>query len=427
MGAAGKDFHVFNCVYKDRPEYDVVAFTATQISGIDGRSYPARLAGELYPEGVPIEPEEDLVGLIREHRVDEVIFAYSDVSYEYIVEREEIVKEANAEFHLAPVSQIMIPSTKQVVAVTAVRTGCGKSAVTRRVVKLLREKGRRVAVVRHPMPYGDLQRQELQKFETMDDLDRHQCTIEEREEYEPHLRNGTMVFAGVDYCRIIQEAELEADALVWDGGNNDVPFFRPDIHICVADPLRAGHETEYYPGRINFETADVILINKIDSATPEQIALIEENAKKMNPEARVIKSRMPYSVDKPELIQDKRCLVIEDGPSLTHGEMKFGAGVLAAKKYGASQVVDPRPYVSGEMADVFEKYPEIGQLLPAMGYSPQQIKDLENTINAADCDTVVVATPIDLSAVLNIKKPLVRVTYEIEEENDDLRKIMQDF
>ncbi|MBI4612260.1 MAG: GTPase [Planctomycetes bacterium] len=428
MGAAGKDFHIFNTIYRDRPEYRVVAFTHTQIPELGNRIYPPRLAGKLYPEGIPIEPEEDIVGLIRENEVDEVIFSYSDVSYDYIAERERIVQQAGAILRLAEVERMMIPSLKHCIAITAVRTGAGKSTVTRRVVQILRDKGRRLAVIRHPMPYGDLAAQEFQVFRTFDDLDRYHCTIEEREEYEPHIKMGTTVFAGVEYGRILQEAEKEADVMIWDGGNNDVPFYRPDVWICVADPLRAGHELDYYPGKINFTKADAIVINKCDVANEADIETVLGNAAKLNADAMIIRANSPITVDKPDQIEGRRVLVVEDGPTVTHGEMKSAAGMLAAKKFGAKMIVDPRPYATGTIADIFEKYPEVGPLLPSMGYSDRQRKDLEKTIELCECDTVIVATPIDLSRIVTTKKNMVRVTFELDDsKKPNLQALLRDF
>ncbi len=428
MGAGGKDFHVFNTAFKNRGEYEVMAFTAaSQVPGIAGRTYPARLAGNMYPDGIPIEPEEDLVGLIRSHRIDEVVMCYSDVSYEHVLECEQMCQEAGAEFKLSPDEQVMIPSTKHVVAITGVRTGSGVSAMARKIVEMLRSKGRRVAIVHHPMPYGDIQRQEFQRFESLEDLDRHECTIEEREEYEQHIEKGTLVFSGVDYCRILLEAEMEADVLVWDGGNNDIPFYRPDIYICMADPLRAGAERDYYPGKINFSNAGVIVINKADSARAEQIDEVKASAKELNPNARVVVTRMPYTVDKPELIQGKRVLVVEDGPTLTHGNMRFGAGMLAARKFGAASIVNPRPHAVGSIAEMLDAW-EIDSLLPATGYNAAQIADLAKTIAAVPCDAIVVGTPINLGAVFPIAKPVARVSYDIEEvDAGSLRKMLQDF
>jgi predicted GTPase len=415
MGAAGKDFHVFNTLYRGRNDAHVVAFTATQIPGIDGRSYPAALAGPGYPEGIPIEPEAELEALIRTLRVDEVLFAYSDVSYDYVDERRRRVESAGARFQLPDPRAVMLPSTRPVVAIGAVRTGCGKSQTSRYVIRVLRDLGKKVVAVRHPMPYGDLERQRVQRFATIDDLVRHQCTIEEMEEYEPHLSNKAVVFAGVDYQAILEEAQKEADVIVWDGGNNDTPFFAPDLLITLVDPHRPGHELSYYPGRENLELAHVVLFNKMDSAKPEDVKRVEENVRTHNPKARVLYARSPIHVDDPSVIEGKRVVVIEDGPTLTHGGMRFGAGILAAQKYGAREIVDPRPYLVGSLADTFRKYPGIGTLLPAMGYGDEQVRDLEATIDRVDCDAVVVATPIDLQRIVRIRKPAVRVTYELEE------------
>ena len=416
MGAAGRDFHNFNVFFRDNPEYKVVAFTATQIPYIEGRKYPAKLAGELYPEGIPIKPEEKLPELIKEYNIDIVVFSYSDVPHTYVMQKAALVNTCGADFWLLGANQTMLESSRPVIAVCAVRTGCGKSQTTRRVCEILKELGKKVAVIRHPMPYGDLEKQAVQKFETFEDLDKHNCTIEEREEYEPHLERGNTVFAGVDYASILREAEQCADVIVWDGGNNDYSFYKADLYITVADPHRAGHELLYYPGTTNAILADVFVINKEDTAKPEDIKTVEENLKRLNPKAKIIHANSPVSVQNPELIKDRRVLVIEDGPTLTHGEMKYGAGIVAAKKFGAKEIVDPRPYLKGELIKTFEKYPEIGTLLPAMGYSKQQIADLEATINACDCDSVVIATPINLGKLVNINKPHTRVTYELEEK-----------
>jgi len=428
MGAAGKDFHVFNTCYRDNKDCQVVAFTATQIPDIEGRTYPPTLAGSLYPDGIPIKPEEDLPKLIRDHSVDLTVFAYSDVSYKYLEERKRIVEEAGAEFITAPIEETMIPSTKPVIAVCAVRTGCGKSQTARKVVKILREKGRKVVSVRHPMPYGNLEEQVCQRFATMDDMVKHKCTIEEMEEYEPHIAMGSVVFAGVDYEKILREAEKEADVIVWDGGNNDTSFFRPNLYITVADPHRPGHELAYYPGRINFEYANVIVINKAGTAKQEDIDIVLKNAKEHNPKAAIVRANSPITVDKPELLKDKRVLAVEDGPTLTHGGMKYGAGTIAAKNCGAKELVDPRPWVVGTIAETFEKYPNIGTLLPAMGYSTQQIADLEHTINACDCDAVVIGTPIDLGRIVKIDKPYARAEYELDEiGSPNLEELLKDF
>lgn len=415
MGAAGKDFHVFNTCYREREEFEVVAFTATQIPNIDNRRYPPELAGKFYPHGIPIEPEEKLAELIKKLHAQEVVFAYSDVSYEYISQREQLVYRAGAEFQLAPVNRCMLPSTKPVIAICAVRTGSGKSQTTRRIVELLKEKGKKVVVCRHPMPYGDLVKQRVQRFACVEDMDKHKCTIEEREEYEHHINAGTVVFAGVDYEAILREAEKEADFVIWDGGNNDIPFFRPNLHLVIADPLRAGHELSYYPGRVNFELADVIVINKMDSAETKNVESILANAQRINPHAMVVKAKSALIVDQPEMIKGKRVLAIEDGPTVTHGEMKLGAGVVAAQRNGAAELVDPRPALKGLLAETFKKYPNIGTLLPAMGYGDQQIKDLEATVNACNCDVVAIATPIDLTRLIKVNKPTVRVTYALDE------------
>jgi predicted GTPase len=415
MGAAGRDFHNFNVLYRDNPAYEVVAFTATQIPNIEGRRYPPELAGHLYPDGIPIEPESELVELIRKHQVDEVDFAYSDVSHEYVMHRASMAIAAGANFILHGHRQTMIRSSRPVITVCAVRTGAGKSQVTRRVSAILREKGKRVVVIRHPMPYGDLVAQRVQRFASYEDLDRHRCSIEEREEYEPHLKVGTIVFAGVDYEAILREAEKEADVILWDGGNNDLPFYVPRLHLVVADPHRVGHELRYHPGEANLRMADVVIINKCSTAAKEDIEKLRKNVHDIAPNAQIIEAASPITVDDPSLIEGKRVLVIEDGPTLTHGEMKYGAGVVAAQTLGARELVDPRRFAVGSIADVYAKYPEIGPLLPAMGYGEKQVRDLERTINAVDCDTVVIGTPIDLARIIEIKRPSVRVRYELEE------------
>ncbi len=415
MGAAGRDFHNFNTFYRDNDEYDVVAFTATQIPDIEGRKYPTALAGDLYPNGIPIEPEADLEKLIREHDVDEVVFSYSDVPHEYVMHLASKVIELGPDFKVMGGARTMVKSTKPVVAICAVRTGCGKSQTTRRVAEILTEAGKQVVAIRHPMPYGDLEKQAVQRFETIDDLKKHDCTIEEMEEYEPHINRGTIVYAGVDYEAILREAEKEADVILWDGGNNDMPFYKPDVMITVADPHRAGHETTYYPGESNLLMADTIVINKIDTADKEGVEIVRNNIRKLNPEATVIDGASPIGVEDPSLITGKRALVVEDGPTLTHGGMKYGAGVVAADKFGASELIDPRPYTTGKISETYAKYPNIGTLLPAMGYGEQQMKDLEATINAVDCDVVIIGTPIDLRRVIDIKHPSVRVTYDLQE------------
>lgn len=420
MGAAGRDFHVFNTSYRERADIEVVAFTATQIPNIHDRRYPAVLAGPRYPDGIPIEPEAELENLIQRHQIDEVVFAYSDVSLAYVDERREVVERADARFRLFDVDATMLASDKPVIAICAVRTGCGKSQTSRRVVSILRDRGVKTVVVRHPMPYGDLAKQMVQRFASREDLVRHDCTIEEREEYEPHLDKGAVVYAGVDYGAILTRAEREADIVIWEGGNNDSPFIAPDLWITLADPHRPGHELEYFPGAINFERADLILINKVDTADPQAIAIIEANARNVNPKARIVRARSPVHVSDPEAITGKRVLVVEDGPTLTHGEMKYGAGIVAAEQWGAAEIVDPRPWLQGEIAKTFDTYPEIGTLLPAMGYGERQIRDLEATINAVDCDLVLIATPIDLGRLIDIDKPHMRVTYELDEEGDEL-------
>jgi predicted GTPase len=414
MGAAGRDFHDFNTAYRDDPAVDVVAFTATQIPGIENRTYPPGLAGPRYPSGIPIHPEEELTRLIRDLSVDDVVFAYSDVSHEYVMHRASQVLAAGANFVLLGPDDTMLEARMPVVAVCAVRTGAGKSQTTRRAAAILREAGHRPVVVRHPMPYGDLMAERVQRFASRADLDEARVTIEEREEYEHHLASGTVVFAGVDYAAILDRAQEEADVILWDGGNNDLPFFRPTLHIVVADPLRAGHETTYHPGEANLRMADVVIINKIDSATPEQVAELEASIRHVNPAATVIKAESTVTVDPPGEIRGKRVLVIEDGPTLTHGEMKFGAGVVAARREGAAKVVDPRPFVSGSLKGVFEQY-DVGPVLPAEGYSPAQLSELEEAITSCDADVVVVATPMDLRHLIRISKPAVFVTYGLRE------------
>lgn len=428
MGAAGKDFHVFNSCYRQDPQSRVVAFTATQIPNIDHRQYPAELAGPQYPQGIPIHPERELEKLVRQLGVDEVVFAYSDVSYRYLDERRAVVGKAGARFRLPDPDSTMLLSSRPVVAVSAVRTGCGKSQTTRRVVQLLRDKGRRVVVLRHPMPYGNLLAQEVQRFERLEDFERYGCTIEEMEEFEPHLRRGVTVFAGVDYGKILEQAEKDVEIVVWDGGNNDTPFLRPDLWIVVADPHRSGHELTHYPGSINFRRAGVIVINKVDSAPYEGVEQILTNARKVNPRAAVIQANSLITVDRPDLVQGKGVLVIEDGPTVTHGDMAFGAGVLAAQRYGARELVDPRPYAIGSLAEIFRQYPHLRTVLPAMGYGRQQMKELEETINRSPCETVLVGTPFDLSRALRIQKPCVRVTYELEEiSRPGLAELLKDY
>jgi len=414
MGAAGRDFHNFNVYFRDHPDYQIVAFTATQIPNIEGRRYPPELAGRLYPDGIPIYPEEELTDLIRRYQVDQVVFAYSDVSHEYVMHKASQALVAGADFRLMGTGSTMLTSRKPVVAVCAVRTGSGKSQTTRHVCDILRRMGHRVVVVRHPMPYGDLTAQVVQRFATYEDLDRYRCTIEEREEYEPHIDRGVVVYAGVDYERILRQAEEEADIVVWDGGNNDLPFFRPDLHIVVADPHRPGHEVRYHPGEANLRAADVVLINKVDTADPDGIAQVRRNIQEVNPQAIVVEAASPIFVEDPGAIQGRRVLVIEDGPTLTHGEMAYGAGVTAARRFGAAELVDPRPYAVRSIAETFRKYPHIGPLLPAMGYGDEQIRDLEETINATPCDLVLAATPVDIRRLLKVRYPVDRVRYELQ-------------
>lgn len=415
MGAAGRDFHNFNVIYRNDPQSKVVAFTATQIPNIEGRLYPPELSGELYPDGIPILDEVDLSRLISEFKVDDVVFAYSDVSHEYVMHKASEVLKCGSNFKLLGGEKTMIKSNKPVIAIGAVRTGSGKSQTTRRVAEVLTDAGTSVAVIRHPMPYGDLTKQKVQRFATIEDLKKHDCTIEEMEEYEPHIDRGSVVFAGIDYKAILDKAEKEADIILWDGGNNDMPFYKPDLFLVVVDPHRPGHELLFYPGESNLLMADVVVINKMDTAEPENIATVKANIASVNPGSTIIEAASPVTVEKPDVIKGKRCLVVEDGPTLTHGGMKFGAGIVAAEKFGATEVVDPRPWITGTIAETFESYPDIGKLLPAMGYGEQQIKDLEATINAADCDVVIIGTPIDLRRLLHIEKPSVRVTYNLKE------------
>ncbi|MGC8986184.1 MAG: cyclic 2,3-diphosphoglycerate synthase [Thermoplasmata archaeon] len=428
MGAAGRDFHNFNVFFRNNSDYRVVAFTATQIPNIENRKYPRELAGPLYPDGIPIYPEEELPELIKKFNVDEVVFAYSDVSHEYVMHKASIAISSGADFRLMGAGSTMLKSSKPVISVCAVRTGSGKSQTTRKVSEILKKKGKRVVVIRHPMPYGDLVKQRVQRFATLEDLDRYECTIEEREEYEPHLRNGTVVYAGVDYEAILREAEKEADVILWDGGNNDIPFYKPDLHIVVADPHRAGHELTYHPGEANFRMADVIIINKEETAPKEGIDLIREHIAQVNPRAVVIDAASPFFIDHPEMIRGKRVLAIEDGPTLTHGEMSYGAAVLAAKKYGASELVDAKPYAVGTIQETFNKYRQIKNYLPAMGYGEKQVKDLQETINNTPCDIVVSATPIDLTRIMKINKPIIRVRYELDEiGKPDLEDVLTSF
>jgi len=431
IGAAGRDFHNFNTCYRNNPAYNVVAFTAAQIPDIDGRKYPKELAGELYPEGIPIFAEEQLETLIKDYKVNECVFSYSDVTYQKVMSTGAIVNAAGANFTLLGPSDTMIKSTKPVIAVGAVRTGCGKSQTSRRIIELLMEKGLKVVAIRHPMPYGDLNAQKVQRFATVEDLAKHKCTVEEMEEYEPHVVRGNVIYAGVDYEAIARAAENDpdgCDVILWDGGNNDFPFIKPDLMVTVADPHRAGHELRYYPGEVTLRLADVIVINKIDSASPESIQIVRESIQDVNPKAIVIDGASPIKVDDPLVIKGKRTLVVEDGPTLTHGEMKIGAGIVAARKFGASEIIDPRPYTVGKLSETFKLYPNIGSLLPAMGYGDEQLKDLEATINNTDCDSVIIATPIDLNRIIKIKKPNTRVHYDLQEiGHPDLREVLNDF
>ena len=415
MGAAGRDFHNFQCCYRDDPYTEVVAFTAAQIPNIADRRYPAKLAGPRYPNGIPIYPEADLGMLIATDDIDDVVFAYSDVPNQTVMTIAQIALAAGANFHLLGARDTMLTSRLPVVAVCAVRTGCGKSAVTRRVVDIVRQRGLRPVVIRHPMPYGDLAEQMAQRFDSFDDLDRHRCTIEEREEYEPHLEQGAVVYAGVDYRAILTAAEAEADVIIWDGGNNDLPFIQPDAHICLVDPHRPGHESQYYPGSANLLMADIIVVTKEDTAEPAHTRQVKAAAQRLNPRAIVIDAASPLRVSDPTLIQGKRVLVVEDGPTLTHGGMTYGAGSIAAERFGASERVDPGPYAQGSLADALRAYPALRRVLPAMGYSERQVAELEATINATPCDAVVFGTPIDLRRVLTLRHPAVRVRYDVEE------------
>jgi predicted GTPase len=415
MGAAGRDFHNFNVFYRNNPNYKVIAFTATQIPNIDGRKYPPELAGELYPEGIPILPEEDLVKLIKDEKIEQVLFAYSDVSHQTIMEKASTILATGADFKLMGENHGSIKSTKPLISICAVRTGVGKSQTTRYVVKLLSQMGYKVASIRHPMPYGDLAKQTVQRFADYSDLDKHKCTIEEREEYEPHIDNGAVIFAGVDYEAILREAEKEADIILWDGGNNDTSFYKADLSIVLADPHRAGDEANYFPGAVNVRLADAIIINKTDTANYGDVLAVRENLVKINPDAMIVEAASPIFVDDPEAIRGKRVLVVEDGPTLTHGGMAYGAGWIAAQRFGAKEIIDPRLFAVNSIASTYKKYPGTGKILPAMGYGGAMMKDLEETINASDAELVVIGTPIDLSRVLKINKPTQRVRYELQE------------
>jgi len=428
MGAAGRDFHNFNVYFRDNEYYQVVGFTATQIPDIEGRKYPAVLAGKLYPEGIPIYAEENLDSLIKEKDVKQVFFSYSDTPHEYVMHKASEVQAAGASFILLGPDETMIKSKKPVVSVCAVRTGCGKSQTTRKIALLLKEKGRKVVAIRHPMPYGDLAKQAVQRFGTYEDMIKHKCTIEEMEEYEPHIKQGIIVYAGVDYGAILEEAEKEADIILWDGGNNDIPFYKSDLEIVVVDPHRPGHELLYYPGETNFRRADVLVINKMGTADKDNIDIVLNNIKKYNPKAAIIRANSPIQVDEGEKIEGKKVLVIEDGPTLTHGEMKYGAGIVAAEKYKAAEIIDPRPYAVGSIKSTFEKYNHLDRVLPAMGYGKKQIEELKETINKAECDLVVSGTPIDLGKLIQTNKSILRVAYNLEEiGSPDLKEVLKKF
>jgi predicted GTPase len=431
IGAAGRDFHNFNTCFRGNENYNVVAFTAAQIPDIDGRKYPKELAGKLYPKGIPIFPEQELPEIIKKFKVDDCVFSYSDVTYQKVMSVSAIVNAAGANFVLLGPSATMLKSSKPVIAVGAIRTGCGKSQTSRRVIELLMDRGLKVVAVRHPMPYGDLNAQKVQRFAAIKDLEKHKCTVEEMEEYEPHVVRGNVIYAGVDYEAILRKAEKDpsgCDVILWDGGNNDFPFYKPDLMITITDPHRAGHELKYYPGEVTLRIADVVVINKMDSSAPDDIQTVRESIEKVNPKATVVDGASPIKVDDPSVITGKRVLVVEDGPTLTHGEMKIGAGVVAARKFRASELVDPRPFTVGRLTETFRLYPEIGTLLPAMGYGEQQLRDLEKTINNTKCDSVVIATPIDLNRIIKIRKPNTRVYYDLQEIGDpNLSQIIDEF
>jgi predicted GTPase len=431
LGAAGRDFHNFNTYFRENNEWEVVGFTAAQIPDIEGRKYPAELAGELYPAGIPIYAEEDLPQLIKEKDVDYCVFSYSDVSYEHVMKMGSIINASGANMIMLGPDDTMLKSNKPVISVVATRTGCGKSQTSRKVIEKLMAKGLKVVAIRHPMPYGDLAAQKVQRYSQLSDLEKHNCTIEEMEEYEPHINRGNVIYAGVDYGEILKQAENDpdgCDVILWDGGNNDFSFYKSDLTITVTDPHRAGTEISYYPGEINLRLADNIIINKMETASPEGIQKLRDNIHAVNPDAQVIDGASPITVDNPEVIKDKKVLVVEDGPTLTHGEMKIGAGVVAARKFGAAEIVDPRPYTVGKLSETFEIYPEIGSILPAMGYSQEQRKDLEETINATDCEAVVIGTPIDLSRIIEIDKPTARVQYDLQEiGKPDLTDVLDEF
>ena len=431
IGAAGRDFHNFNTYYRDNDKYNVVAFTATQIPDIHGRKYPPELAGQLYPEGIPIYEQKELVDLIEKQEVDDCVFSYSDLHYVDVMSLSSVVNAAGANFILLGPRQTMLKSNKPVIAVCATRTGTGKSQTSRKVAEYLMKQGLNVVAIRHPMPYGDLAAQKVQRYSTIDDLAKHKCTIEEMEEYEPHIERGNVIYSGVDYEAILREAENDpagCDVILWDGGNNDFPFYKTDLMITVADPHRAGHGLSYYPGEVNMRIADVIVINKIDSASPEKIEIVRRNIRKVNPDAVVIDAASPIRVDNPAMIRGKRVLIVEDGPTLTHGEMKLGAGTIAAQKYGAAEIIDPRDQAVGKLAETYQIYPHVGRLLPAMGYSDQQRADLEATIARVDCDSVIIGTPIDLNRIVKIKQPNTRVYYDLQEiGKPDLSEVLAYF
>lgn len=415
MGAAGRDFHVFNSYFRDREDYQVVAFTATQIPNIEGRVYPSQLAGDFYPQGIPIYPEEDLFDLIKDNQVEQVVFAYSDLAHEEVMHKASLVLAAGSDFRMMGANNTSLKSSKPIISVCAVRTGVGKSQATRRIIEILKSKGKRVVAIRHPMPYGDLSRQICQRFASYEDLDFHKCTIEEREEYEPHIDMGIVVYSGIDYDVILKEAEREADIILWDGGNNDFSFYHSDLNIVLVDPLRPGHEMGYHPGEANLRMADLIVINKVDSADQDSLALVKENIGKYNPQAQIIEAASPVKLQGMDDLKGKKVLVVEDGPTLTHGGMAYGAGQVAAFKYGAEEMVDPRPYAQGSIKELYETYEHLGKVLPAMGYSQEQIKELEATINKTPCDLVLSGTPIDLTRIIKTDKKIIRVAYYLEE------------
>jgi predicted GTPase len=428
MGAAGRDFHNFNVAFRDNEDYEVVAFTATQIPNIADRKYPSELAGRLYPDGIPIYDENELTRLIKKQKVDDVVFSYSDVPHEYVMHKASEVQATGAHFIIMGAEQTMLKSKIPIIAICAVRTGCGKSAATRRVCQILKDAGKRAVAIRHPMPYGDLAKQKVQRFETYEDLALHDCTIEEMEEYEPHIEQGIIVYAGVDYEAILRKAEKEADVIVWDGGNNDLPFYKPDLHITLVDPHRPGHELTYFPGETNLMLAHVVIISKEEYADAENIIKVKENIKQRNPKASIIDATLKISIENPDKIKGRRALAVEDGPTVTHGGMAYGAAVLAAREYGASIIVDPKPYAVGSIKETFNKYPDIDKLIPAMGYSSKQITDLEETINQTECDIVITGTPIDLGKIIKINKPIVRANYELlETSKPDLKNLLRNY